>query len=53
MTMSKFASDLMLFTTKEFDFFDIDNKFKTGSSIMPQKKNRDILELIRGNSHIL
>ena len=37
------------FTTKEFDFFTLPDSFKTGSSIMPQKKNYDVLELIRGN----
>lgn len=47
--LGKFASDLMLFTTKEFGFFDLPMEFKTGSSMMPQKKNFDVLELIRGN----
>ena len=47
--IGKVASDLLLFTTKEFDFFTLPDSFKTGSSIMPQKKNYDILELIRGN----
>ena len=35
----KIANDLLLFTTKEFDFFMLPDSFKTGSSIMPQKKN--------------
>lgn len=48
-TVGKFASDLLLFTTKEFGFFDLPMTFKTGSSIMPQKKNFDVLELMRGN----
>ncbi len=48
-TVGKFASDLLLFTTKEFGFFDLPVTFKTGSSIMPQKKNFDVLELMRGN----
>ncbi|OGI86013.1 argininosuccinate lyase [Candidatus Nomurabacteria bacterium RIFCSPLOWO2_01_FULL_39_17] len=47
--IGKISSDLLLFTTKEFDFFTLPDSFKTGSSIMPQKKNYDVLELIRGN----
>jgi len=47
--IGKIANDLLLFTTKEFDFFTLSESFKTGSSIMPQKKNYDVLELIRGN----
>ncbi len=47
--IGKLASDLLLFTTKEFNFFTLPDTFKTGSSIMPQKKNYDVLELIRGN----
>ncbi|MEI7709682.1 MAG: argininosuccinate lyase [bacterium] len=46
----KLASDLLLFTTKEFNFFTLPDSFKTGSSIMPQKKNYDVLELVRGNT---
>lgn len=49
MDLGKFASDLLLFTTREFGFFDLPSAFKTGSSIMPQKKNFDVLELMRGN----
>lgn len=47
--LGKFASDLLLFTTKEFSFFTLPDAFRTGSSIMPQKKNYDVLELVRGN----
>lgn len=47
--LGKIASNLVLFTTKEFDFFDLPEEFKTGSSFMPQKKNFDVLELVRGN----
>lgn len=47
--IGKIASDLLLFTTKEFDFFALPDSFRTGSSIMPQKKNYDVLELVRGN----
>ena len=47
--LGKLASDLLLFTTKEFNFFTLPDSFKTGSGIMPQKKNYDVLELTRGN----
>ena len=47
--IGKISTDLLLFTTKEFNFFTLPDSFKTGSSIMPQKKNYDVLELIRGN----
>jgi argininosuccinate lyase len=47
--LGKVANDLLLFTTKEFNFFTLPDSFKTGSSIMPQKKNYDVLELVRGN----
>ncbi len=45
--LNKMATDLLLFTTKEFDFFEVSDEITTGSSIMPQKKNLDLLELIR------
>ena len=48
--MSKLAEDLILFSTKEFAFIEISDSFSTGSSLMPQKKNADSLELIRGKS---
>ncbi|HTE48622.1 MAG TPA: argininosuccinate lyase [Candidatus Paceibacterota bacterium] len=50
--IGKISSDLLLFTTKEFNFFTLPDEFRTGSSIMPQKKNYDVLELIRGNISI-
>ena len=50
--LSRMAEDLILWSTKEFSFIDIDFSFCTGSSIMPHKKNPDILELIRGLSLI-
>ena len=50
MHLSRFAEDMILWSTKEFDFIDIDEAFCTGSSLMPQKKNPDVLELIRGNA---
>jgi len=46
---SKFANDMLLFTTYEFNFFSLPEDFVTGSSIMPQKKNYDVFEIIRGN----
>lgn len=48
--LSRIAEDLILWSTKEFNFIDIDFSFCTGSSIMPHKKNPDVLELIRGSS---
>lgn len=48
MHLSRFSEDMILFSTPEFGFIDIDEAFCTGSSIMPQKKNPDSLELIRG-----
>ena len=48
MHLSRLAEDMILWSTKEFDFVDIDDAFCTGSSLMPQKKNPDVLELVRG-----
>lgn len=48
MHLSRIAEDLIIWLTKEFDFIEIDEAFCTGSSLMPQKKNPDVLELIRG-----
>ena len=48
----KFASDLVLFSTKEFDYFTLPDDFKTDSSVMPQKKNWDVMELVRWNSNL-
>ncbi len=50
MHLSRISEDLILWATKEFDFIDIDSSFCTGSSIMPHKKNPDVLELMRGTS---
>ena len=50
LTLNKLASDLLFFTTQEFHFFDINDSIATGSSIMPQKKNLDVAELIRGRT---
>ncbi|MGD0336123.1 MAG: argininosuccinate lyase [Candidatus Omnitrophota bacterium] len=46
--LSRLAEDLIIWSTKEFDFVEIDEAYCTGSSLMPQKKNPDVLELIRG-----
>ncbi len=46
----KVACDIMLFTTREFGFFSLPNELTTGSSIMPQKRNCDIAELMRGRA---
>jgi argininosuccinate lyase len=48
--LSRYATDLILWATNEFGFVEIDEKYATGSSIMPQKKNPDSLELIRGKA---
>lgn len=48
--MSRLAEDLILFSSKEFGFVRISDAFSTGSSLMPQKRNPDSLELIRGMS---
>jgi argininosuccinate lyase len=50
-TASKFASDLLLFTTSEFHFFSVGEQVNTGSSIMPQKKNLDVMEYVRAKTH--
>lgn len=50
-TLNRWASDLILFTGEEFAFFDLDDQMTTGSSIMPHKKNPDVLELIRATVH--
>ena len=46
--LSRLAEDFIIWSTKEFGFVDIDEAFCTGSSLMPNKKNADVLELIRG-----
>ena len=50
MTLNRLACDLLFFTTQEFQFFHMDDSISTGSSIMPQKKNLDVAELIRGRT---
>jgi argininosuccinate lyase len=48
--LSRLAEDLIIFTSEEFGFFELPDRFATGSSLMPQKKNPDPLELARGKS---
>lgn len=51
--ISKLASDVLLFTTAEFNFFEVDESLITGSSIMPHKRNVDIAELLRSKVNIM
>jgi argininosuccinate lyase len=56
--LSRFAEELILWSSAAFDFIDLPDRFCTGSSIMPQKKNPDVPELVRGkvgrvNGHLL
>lgn len=51
MTINKITTDVLLFTTSEFNYFSIDQTLTSGSSIMPQKKNIDIAELLRAKVH--
>lgn len=51
LVLNRLASDLLLFSTSEFGFVALPEPFLMGSSIMPQKKNPDILELVRGKYH--
>lgn len=46
--LSRLAEDLILYTSKEFGYVEIHETYSTGSSLMPQKRNPDSLELIRG-----
>ncbi len=48
--LSRLAEDLVFFTGEEFGYFDLPDRFATGSSLMPQKKNPDPLELVRGKT---
>ena len=50
LTLSRLAQDLILFTMPEFAYFELPDAFTTGSSIMPQKKNADVLELMRAKT---
>jgi argininosuccinate lyase len=48
--LSRLAEDIILFTSEEFGFFELSDRSATGSSMMPQKKNPDPLELVRGKA---
>jgi argininosuccinate lyase len=50
MHLSRFCEDLILWSTEEFRFIEISDAFTTGSSLMPQKKNPDVAELVRGKT---
>jgi argininosuccinate lyase len=50
MHLSRMAEELVLWSTEEFSFIELPDAFTTGSSIMPQKKNPDVAELIRGKT---
>ena len=50
MHLSRFCEELILWSSVEFSFIEIDDAYSTGSSIMPQKKNPDMAELIRGKT---
>ena len=50
MHLSRFCEELILWSSHEFSFVEMDDAFSTGSSIMPQKKNPDVAELIRGKT---
>ncbi|MBF7096515.1 argininosuccinate lyase [Alkalibacter mobilis] len=50
MHLSRFSEEIILWCSDEFDFIKLDDEFSTGSSIMPQKKNPDIAELVRGKT---
>ena len=48
--LSRFSEEIILWSSNEFGFIDLDDAYSTGSSIMPQKKNPDVAELARGKS---
>ena len=50
MHLSRFSEDLILYNSSEFSFLQLDDSIASGSSLMPQKKNPDALELVRGKT---
>ncbi|MBR1523604.1 MAG: argininosuccinate lyase [Lachnospiraceae bacterium] len=50
MHLSRFSEEIIIWNSNEYRFVDIDDRYSTGSSIMPQKKNPDIAELVRGKT---
>lgn len=53
MTLGKLANDMVIFYSQEFGFVEIDRSLTTGSSMMPQKRNLDIMEVLRANVHVV
>ena len=52
-TLSRFSMDICLYMSAEYRFIDFPDEYVTGSSIMPQKRNPDVFELIRGRSNVI
>ncbi|SNX54015.1 argininosuccinate lyase [Thermoanaerobacterium sp. RBIITD] len=50
MHLSRFCEEIILWSSREFNFIELDDRYSTGSSMMPQKKNPDAAELIRGKT---
>ena len=50
MHLSRFCEEIIIWNTNEYRYIEIDDSYSTGSSIMPQKKNPDIAELVRGKT---
>lgn len=50
MHLSRFSEEIILWSSWEFGFVELDDAYTTGSSIMPQKKNSDMAELVRGKT---
>lgn len=50
MHLSRFSEEIILWSSSEFSFIELDDAYSTGSSIMPQKKNPDVAELVRGKT---
>ena len=53
MTLNKIANDSIIFASEEFNYLIADESITTGSSIMPQKRNLDIMEVLRANFSVL
>ena len=53
MTLGRLANEMIWFTTPEFNFFHLPVEFTTGSSIMPQKRNPDVFEIVRSNVRVI
>ncbi|MBI2036116.1 argininosuccinate lyase [Candidatus Microgenomates bacterium] len=53
LTINKFATDVLLYTTSEFNYFTVSETLLTGSSMLPQKKNVDVAELLQSKVHVV